>query len=767
MSNANRDYVIVYDVKNSSLVLSRPLRFYITDKNTSNIFVRLVTKVSTGHGIDQYTDIEEASNYVLTMKVIKPNNEVKSIEATQYEPESIFQFDLTEDFKDMPGKYICELTISTIVNGRQELITSDPFNYEVKRSILSNVGEIIETENNTVEKLLNDLDATKAELSSQIKEITTKKIYQFDSVASMKAYELKTGEVCETLGYYRANDGGGGKYYINSSTTDISDCLNIKLDNGLFATLVVENDSVIAEQIGIQKGTDNDNTDTTPFILEFFKTYKYLLKFDVGNYYFSECLFGAEHNPRVRIKGQSNIQETRTFFKPKNPNQRFIIKLGGNADFSEPSDRSSAVTNFLIDGIFFRDDNNPIISSNTNPLECGLLCLDQCFMAHLDIGFWYATNQCIYLRDSYEICFENIHGRYLNNMPLNSNIFYSAPNTASSSNNNNNNSNIVIKHMDLEELNSHICTYAGTFNNNHIGTVIIENGRDNIFSSSNVENLYRNVRDNYVKHPYFNIISGSGYLSIDTINCDHSFNGSFTKDGVNYIDSLLYIMNKPVSVDIKEVLLCSNAYPFIQMDNSTEYTNSLANVNISNITIKPPHITKTNILQPLFIYIDYLNNNYSTGSGKISINQTNGIIDIDKIFPVMYGSYNNDNLLELIEFKTDKIYRNANNPTCKYSKVSVYAKAGSNISRRIVFPPSANVDISVVSAWSENASTGICCKIMLYDENKSWLQTISPPTHSIVDKTRTIETFTIPNIEYAYAVIKCDFQCYIDYIRIY
>ena len=172
MSNANRDYAIVYDVKNSSLVLSRPLNFYITDKNTSNIFIKLVTRVTVGNGIDQYTDIENASNYVLTMRVIKPNNEVKSLEATQHEEGSIFQFDLTEDFKNIPGKYICELTIGTIVSGRQELITSDPFSYEVKRSILSNVGEIIETENTTVEKLLNDLDATKTELSSQIKEMS-------------------------------------------------------------------------------------------------------------------------------------------------------------------------------------------------------------------------------------------------------------------------------------------------------------------------------------------------------------------------------------------------------------------------------------------------------------------------------------------------------------------------------------------------------------------------------------------------------------------
>ena len=168
MSNANRDYAIVYDVKNSSLVLNRPLIFYITDINTSNIFVRLVTKVNIGNGVDQYTDIEEASSYALTMRVIKPNNEVKSIEATQHEPESIFQFDLTEDFKDIPGKYICELTISTIVSERQELITSDPFNYEVKRSILSNVSEVIETEDTTVEKLLNNLEASKIRLFNDL-----------------------------------------------------------------------------------------------------------------------------------------------------------------------------------------------------------------------------------------------------------------------------------------------------------------------------------------------------------------------------------------------------------------------------------------------------------------------------------------------------------------------------------------------------------------------------------------------------------------------
>lgn len=195
MSNTNRDYAIVYDIKNSSLVSSRPLVFYITDENTSNIFVRLVTRISVGDGIDQYTDIENASNYALIMRIIKPNGEVKSIVAVQHEPESIFQFDLTKDFKDIPGKYICELITSTIVNKRQELTTSDPFNYEVKRSILSR-AEIIETKNVTTEDLLNRVDA----VSIEINRIISKGISLNDCDEEMlAAIQNKEGETTFNL----------------------------------------------------------------------------------------------------------------------------------------------------------------------------------------------------------------------------------------------------------------------------------------------------------------------------------------------------------------------------------------------------------------------------------------------------------------------------------------------------------------------------------------------------------------------------------------
>ena len=240
MSNTNRDYVIVYDVKNSSLTLSSPLVFYITDKNTSNIFVRLVTKTNIGGGVDQYTDIEDASGYVLLMRVIKPNDENTNIKATQREQESIFEFDLTENFKDIPGTYICELMISTIVDSRQELITSDSFTYEVKRSVLSRIDQIIEHEGTTVEKLLNELDATKTELSSQI-QASDDKIENIKGELSSRLDATKTELSSQINGNatqisIKADKNELGYHVIDNlegfDINDISICLNKALSEG-------------------------------------------------------------------------------------------------------------------------------------------------------------------------------------------------------------------------------------------------------------------------------------------------------------------------------------------------------------------------------------------------------------------------------------------------------------------------------------------------------------------------------------------------------
>lgn len=144
MSNTNRDLLMQVDVKNSS-VKGGGFNFYITDKNTSNFFVQLVIDMSTNPVIHKYVAIENASDYKLILKCIKPNGQLLSIEGTlMNEEESLFQYNLTEEQKDVVGAYQCEYWIYSTVNEQEEIITTAPFNFTVKESIINKLDGVIE-----------------------------------------------------------------------------------------------------------------------------------------------------------------------------------------------------------------------------------------------------------------------------------------------------------------------------------------------------------------------------------------------------------------------------------------------------------------------------------------------------------------------------------------------------------------------------------------------------------------------------------------------
>ena len=200
MSNANRDYVVICDVKNSKLTIYRPIKFYVTDKNTSNIFIRLVTKIENDSGVDEYVDLEPANNFVVTIRIIKPDDEVKSIVASKLQEGTIYQVDLQEDCKDIPGTYKCELLISTIVYGRQELNTSDMFTYKVENSILSR-AEVIETKGITTEYLLNRVDAASSQASAiglQMDKVSLQ-ISQIEKLCKSKVNDISKLKSCVTI----------------------------------------------------------------------------------------------------------------------------------------------------------------------------------------------------------------------------------------------------------------------------------------------------------------------------------------------------------------------------------------------------------------------------------------------------------------------------------------------------------------------------------------------------------------------------------------
>lgn len=144
MSNINRDYLLTVDVKNAT-VNAPAMTFYVTDKKTSNIFCQLVINNTNNDLINKYQPIENASDFTILLRIIKPNNEPKELNFTLLNLlDAFFMVDLTDEYKDLVGRYKCELFVDCTVNGDLERITTSSFNYTVKASIMNNLDGIIE-----------------------------------------------------------------------------------------------------------------------------------------------------------------------------------------------------------------------------------------------------------------------------------------------------------------------------------------------------------------------------------------------------------------------------------------------------------------------------------------------------------------------------------------------------------------------------------------------------------------------------------------------
>ncbi len=137
MANTNRDLLMQIDVKTSSIT-GGGFTFYVTDRNTSNFFVKLVINMSANPVINRYVALEEASNYGLILKCRKPNGELMSIDGELIEEgEALFHFNLTQEQKDIAGTYLCEYWITSTVNELEEIVTTSPFQFVVEPSIIN------------------------------------------------------------------------------------------------------------------------------------------------------------------------------------------------------------------------------------------------------------------------------------------------------------------------------------------------------------------------------------------------------------------------------------------------------------------------------------------------------------------------------------------------------------------------------------------------------------------------------------------------------
>lgn len=149
MANINRDYLVIADLK-SGKITSPNMSFYNTDKNIANLFVKLQITMSTNPSITGFVNKEEASNYNVKLTVVKPKTTMLVELTGVVQDESVmgngavYLFDMPQNFTDQVGKYICELEITCMVNGREKIVTCDPFRYTVKASAVTGLNVEIE-----------------------------------------------------------------------------------------------------------------------------------------------------------------------------------------------------------------------------------------------------------------------------------------------------------------------------------------------------------------------------------------------------------------------------------------------------------------------------------------------------------------------------------------------------------------------------------------------------------------------------------------------
>lgn len=142
ITNLNRDYLIKINVKEATIDVPK-MTFWNTDKKTSNMFVQLVINMSTNELISQYVTVQNATDYKITLNVIKPKTkQYKTIEATLLnEEKALFEIDLPDEFNDQVGDYSFEFEVSSKVDSNDESITTSNGTYKVNGSILTNLNE--------------------------------------------------------------------------------------------------------------------------------------------------------------------------------------------------------------------------------------------------------------------------------------------------------------------------------------------------------------------------------------------------------------------------------------------------------------------------------------------------------------------------------------------------------------------------------------------------------------------------------------------------
>ena len=313
------------------------------------------------------------------------------------------------------AKYIKDLPLKNELDGSESLLVQDS-NGTKQAPLETIIDEIKQNSQEEIREIESELNQTNAQLSE--------KIYKFRSVADMKSYDLNAGDICITLGYYSANDGGHGMYVVrNKTASEPGEGFVHLINNGLIAELIFNDNKVNFRQLGAlsEQDTTFNHIDCKNY-LDIYLNYMSInsnshlkLVIPSGIWVFSETLINT---PNVDIEGEpqffNNFNTNGTIITALT-NQRYVWKLGdnGNFDYSNPQDTKRQIN---VSGMTFSSGLYENVSKPTSlfAIEKSALYIDNiCFCNFKRLNFNYIYGTALALSTCWELYFDILNFRYI------------------------------------------------------------------------------------------------------------------------------------------------------------------------------------------------------------------------------------------------------------------------------------------------------------------------------------------------------------------
>ncbi|SFJ33131.1 hypothetical protein SAMN02910355_2239 [Terrisporobacter glycolicus] len=146
MSYLDRKDLLSADLMTRSISKEGSIKYYNSDKNVANIYMKLIAE--SPDGAQKEVAVDEASNYTVTIDVIKPKtNQIRTVPgvlSTDLPDETcaIWKFELGEDFTNQIGEVICQ----TYVKNTTQNLTMRYFAYTVEADKLTGLNSEIVTD---------------------------------------------------------------------------------------------------------------------------------------------------------------------------------------------------------------------------------------------------------------------------------------------------------------------------------------------------------------------------------------------------------------------------------------------------------------------------------------------------------------------------------------------------------------------------------------------------------------------------------------------